>query len=123
MSSAGLSFKKDRQSNGVCRESQLSNMQSPHDSAIYSEPTEDPNGYLEPVSLRLHDSVFEDANFDLSAIEGSVVDSDFLSEYCRNGMPINVEKYKIQPTPPSQRGKDRLVKHSTCIEYVNMSFE
>ncbi len=62
-----------------------------------NECTEDPMGYLEPVKIRITDSYFDNdgINGDLSQIEGSVVDSDFLLDY---GKPaINVEKYKIRP--------------------------
>ena len=50
-------------------------------------------GYLEPVKVRMD---YDGAQGEpLSMIEGSIVDTDYLSEYCKNQMPINVEKYKI----------------------------
>ena len=65
--------------------------------------TEDPMGYLEPVKIRITDSFFDNdgINGDLSQIEGSVVDSDYLMDYGRKP-PINVEKYKIKPQDSSR---------------------
>ena len=67
--------------------------------------TEDPMGYLEPVKIRITDSYFDNdgINGDLSQIEGSVVDSDYLMDYGRKPLPpINVEKYKIKPNDTSR---------------------
>lgn len=68
-------------------------------SHIYSEPTEDPDAYLEPVRIHL------DPNDDryliggeISMIEGSVADTDYFDDFgrrCQTG--INVDKYKIMP--------------------------
>lgn len=66
-------------------------------SHIYSEPTEDPNAYLEPVRMHLDPS--EDCYLtggDLSMIEGSVADTDYFDDYGRRyPTGINVDKYKI----------------------------
>ncbi len=67
--------------------------------------TEDPMGYLEPVKIRITDSFIDNdgINGDLSQIEGSVVDSDYLLDYCKKPQPaINVEKYKIKSQDPSR---------------------
>src|SRR6218665_2980823 len=69
-------------------------------SHIYSEPTEDPNAYLEPVRLHLcaRDEYYMTGG-DISMIEGSVADTDYLEDYGRHNKPatINVDKYKIMP--------------------------
>ncbi len=70
--------------------------------------TEDPMGYLEPVKIRITDSFFDGdgINSDLSLMEGSVVDSDYLMDYCKKPASptpaINVEKYKIRKPDPSR---------------------
>jgi len=71
-------------------------------SAIYSEPTEDPGGYLEPVSIRVDSGLDYDMihGEPLSNIEGSVVDSNYFDTFPKPGNVreplINVDKYKIQ---------------------------
>lgn len=65
--------------------------------------TEDPEGYLEPCKIRIDDSYcdFDGHQGELSMIEGSVVDSNYLDDYCKKGggMAIDVDKYKIkEPT-------------------------
>ena len=75
-------------------------------SHIYSEPTEDPNAYLDPVRIRLDpDEEFYMAGGTMSIMEGSVADTDYMDDYGRRAMPrggpINVDKYKIRPAPPS----------------------
>lgn len=66
-------------------------------SHIYSEPTEDPNAYLEPVRMHLDPS--EDCYLtggEISMIEGSVADTDYFDDYGRRyPTGINVDKYKI----------------------------
>lgn len=69
-------------------------------SHIYSEPTEDPNAYLEPVRLHLdpRDEYYMTTGGDISMIEGSVADTDYLEDYGRHKpATINVDKYKIMP--------------------------
>ena len=80
--------------------------------------TEDPDGYLEPACLRIHDSIYAEpdscCNGDLSMIDGSVVDSAFVSGYCRDGglnaspPPIDVDKYKIKKGQRKPRGLHQL---------------
>lgn len=68
-------------------------------SHIYSEPTEDPDAYLEPVRIYLDPN--DDRYLiggDISMIEGSVADTDYFDDFgrrCQSG--INVDKYKIMP--------------------------
>lgn len=87
-------------------------------SHIYSEPaTEDPNAYLDPVRIRLDpdEEMYWHAG-DISMIEGSVADTDYLDDFGRRNPAktvgvtsadslspgsINIDKYKIRPPPPS----------------------
>jgi len=82
------------------------------DSHIYSEPTtEDPAAYLDPVRIRLDpDEEQYWHGGEMSMIEGSVADTDYLDNFGRRGpgsanpegvRAINVDKYKIRPPPPS----------------------
>jgi len=82
------------------------------DSHIYSEPTtEDPSAYLDPVRIRLDpDEELYCPSGEMSVIEGSVADTDYLDNFGRRGQgsadpasvrAINVDKYKIRPPPPS----------------------
>jgi len=84
------------------------------DSHIYSEPTtEDPAAYLDPVRIRLDpDEELYCPGGEMSVIEGSVADTDYLDNFGRRGpgsasanpasaRAINVDKYKIWPPPPS----------------------
>jgi len=82
------------------------------DSHIYSEPTtEDPAAYLDPVRIRLDpDEELYCPGGEMSVIEGSVADTDYLDNFGQRGRSsadradvraINVDKYKIQPPPPS----------------------
>ncbi|ELU11325.1 hypothetical protein CAPTEDRAFT_226868 [Capitella teleta] len=82
---------------GTQRDSAESGIGSQQDdaSAIYSEPTEDPNGYLEPVQLRMTDPM--DIYHEISLMEGSIVDTDYMF----NNVPpavaaLDVDKYKIK---------------------------
>ena len=57
--------------------------------------------------IRIDDYDGDGVNGDLSMIDGSVVDSACVSEYCQQNMggatlPINVEKYKIQGEPKTR---------------------
>ena len=81
--------------------------------------TEDADGYLEPVNLRIHDSIYAEPDDgghagDLSLIDGSIVDSNFVSDYCRDGglavtsPPIDVDKYKIKAKCRKPRGLHQL---------------
>ena len=90
-------------------------------SAIYSEPTEDPGGYLEPVSIRVDSGMDYDMihGEPLSNIEGSVVDSDYLM-YPRQAAPataplINVDKYKIQAAADEQKRPISLVSEEKSV--------
>ena len=62
--------------------------------------TEDADGYLEPIKIRVDDTFcdFDGHQGELSQIEGSVVDSSYLDDYCRpgGGMAIDIDKYKIK---------------------------
>jgi hypothetical protein len=87
-------------------------------SHIYSEPTtEDPNAYLDPVRIRLDpDEEMYWQGGDMSIIEGSVADTDYLDDFGRRSSgntaattsadalspgSINIDKYKIRPPPPT----------------------
>jgi hypothetical protein len=78
------------------------------DSHIYSEPTtEDPAAYLDPVRIRLDpDEELYWPGGEMSVMEGSVADTDYMDDFGRCGLaaalgPINIDKYKIRPPPPS----------------------
>jgi len=80
------------------------------DSHIYSEPTtEDPAAYLDPVRIRLDpDEELYCPGGEMSVMEGSVADTDYLDNFGRrlssnpsSVRAINVDKYKIRPPPPS----------------------
>lgn len=81
--------------------------------AIYSEVTEDPGGYLEPVSLCNKDSGVDCMDGDFSYMEGSVCDSNYFENMATPTSrlntnappPINVEKYKIQRNANESSGK------------------
>jgi len=78
------------------------------DSHIYSEATEDPGAYLEPVRIRL-DPDEEMYGRDMSTMEGSVADTDYMDSFVRHAprsvlsplppLPqpgaINIDKYKV----------------------------
>jgi hypothetical protein len=101
-------------------------------SHIYSEPTtEDPNAYLDPVRIRLDPD--EEMNWhsgDMSIIEGSVADTDYLDDFGRRSSEntaavtstdalspgsINIDKYKIRPPPPTMPLP--AVPSKTCNQY------
>ena len=80
------------------------------DSHIYSEPTEDPGAYLEPVRIRL-DPDEEMYGGDMSLMEGSVADTDYMDDFTRRGggcpggarapgqaspRTLNIDKYKVR---------------------------
>jgi len=88
------------------------------ESHIYSEPTtEDQSAYLEPVRIRLDpDEETYWHGGDMSMMEGSVADTDYMDDFGRRGPvkmeapaatgpqspgSINIDNYKIRPPPPT----------------------
>lgn len=86
-----------------------------HSQSNYST-TEDPNGYLEPINLRINDSIYAEPDEclgELSMMDGSVIDSNCVSDFIRDGgmaavPPIDVDKYKIKPPPRKPKGLHQL---------------
>jgi len=78
-------------------------------SHIYSEPTtEDPSAYLDPVRIRLDpdEELYWSGGGEMSLMEGSVADTDYMDDFGRRGPasvvgPLNIDKYKIRPPPPN----------------------
>lgn len=67
-------------------------------SQVYSEPTEDPYSYLESAHLALgSEEDFYLAAGDMSMIEGSVADTDYLDNFNKRASSIiDIDKYKIR---------------------------
>lgn len=66
---------------------------------VYSEPTEDPSGYLEPVQLRgggTDDLLDSGLYHEISLMEGSVVDTDYMFNTPPSAPALDIDKYKIK---------------------------
>jgi hypothetical protein len=125
----------DKDGSGVVPDSGVHLEPNGGGSALYSEMTEDPGGYLEPVSIRVDSGMDYDMIHGgdmLSNIEGSVVDSDYLFNTAPKSLAptpaavakplINIDKYKIHGSNEQKRPIS-LVSEEKCGDFEDSEDE